>query len=145
MTVLIAVVHVWPTMVVEIFACAFHTILKATTLNVAALSLSHILSATVWVAHLAVILALWLLRSAHEMGNALLVTAAKSIPVRFTLFGWKPWVAVLVAIVHVWAAVIVEVLACAFDPVVKTLPLNILQFLRRRIPAAAILGISGGG
>jgi hypothetical protein len=147
MTVLIAVVHVWPTVVVKIFACTFHPILKATALDFAALFPAHIRSATVrlarllfWPEHLPFSLTNRLLRSARQVRHTLIVATAKAITIRFSLVARNPRIAVLIAVVHIWPPVIVEILARAFDPVLETLALDLLQFLRRRIPAAAILG-----
>ena len=41
MAILIAVVYVRPAVIVEVFARAFHSILKAAALDIAALSLAH--------------------------------------------------------------------------------------------------------
>src|ERR1019366_277577 len=67
--------------------------------------------------------------------------APKAITIGFPLFARKAGITVLVAIVHVRLAVIVEILARAFNAILETLALNLLQFLRRGIPVAAILGI----
>jgi hypothetical protein len=173
MTVLIAIACICPAVVVAISACAFHTILKAATLNVATLSPPRVRSAAKWilhllamiahllvmithllvmvphllimVAHLVVSLAHGLLRSTLEVGSTLFVSTAIAVSIRFALFAGTPRVSVFVAIVQVQAAVVVEIISRAFDSVVKTLPLNLLQFPWRRIPAAAILGAGGRG
>jgi hypothetical protein len=51
--------------------------------------------------------------------------------------------AILVAVVHIWPAVIIKILMRSFDAIVETLPLNLIQFLRRHIPAAAFLAVRG--
>jgi hypothetical protein len=139
MTVLVAVVHIWPAMIVKILAGAFHAILKPAALDVAA----HILPIAVAVrtAPLLVISSHRLLEPAGavKVRNAPIVTAAKSLLIRFALFGGKMRISILVAIVHVGTAVIVEILARAHDPIVKTLTLHIPQILRRPLPVIPIL------
>jgi hypothetical protein len=155
MTVLSAVVHVWPAVVVEIFAGALHSILKATALDIAAHSLAHIRATLVVVAHLLAgsthllvglthllfSLTNRLLISARQVRHTPFIAAAKAITIGFPLFARKAGIAVLVAIVHVRLAVIAEILARAFNAILETFALNLLQFLRRGIPVAAILGI----
>jgi ABC-type microcin C transport system permease subunit YejE len=53
------------------------------------------------------------------------VTATKSVPVGLALLVWKVRISVLVAIVHVRAAVIVGIFARALDTVAKALSLNV--------------------
>jgi hypothetical protein len=50
--------------------------------------------------------------------------------------------AVLVAVVHVRTAVVVEIPVGALNSIVEALALDLVQFLRRRVPATAILTIS---
>jgi len=166
MTVFITILRVCPAVVVAVSACAFHAVLKATTLNVASLSLPRVRSAAKGISHLLVMiahllvmithllvmvahplvrLAHGLLRAALEVGSALFVSTTISVSIGFALFAGTPRVSVFVAIVHVQAAVIVEIIARAFDSVVKALPLNLLQVPWRCIPAAAILGAGGQG
>ncbi len=173
MTVLITILRVCPAVVVAVSACAFHAILKATTLNVASLSLPRVRSAAKGISHLLVMiahllvmithllvmvphllvmvahplvrLAHGLLRSTLEVGSALFVATAITVSICLALFAGTPRVSVFVAIVHVQVAVIVVIIARAFDSVVKTLPLNLLQFPWRCIPTAAILGAGGQG
>jgi hypothetical protein len=67
MTVFVAVIYVWTAVIVEVPASAFHTILKAATLDFAAHPRSHIRAAAIGLAHLLfwpARLALW---TAHEV------------------------------------------------------------------------------
>jgi hypothetical protein len=77
----------------------------------------------------------------HEVRHAGVISAAKALTVRISLVARNVGMTVLVAVVHVRSAVIVNILTRAFDPVVKTLPLDLPPFLRWRIPTAAILSI----
>jgi len=61
-----------------------------------------------------------------QVRNPTLVPAPKSVPVRIPLLGRQMRVAILVAIVHVGPAMILNVLLCADDPIMKPLPLNLL-------------------
>ena len=78
--VLIAVVHVWPAVVVEISSRPFSSILKSALLclsgDVAVMSV-RLVEPPVGLAHLPVALA-------HEVAHGPLVAAAKSFTVRFT-------------------------------------------------------------
>ncbi len=173
MTVLVTILGVCAAVVVTISACAFHAVLKSTPLNVASLPPPRVRSAAKWISHLLVMishllvmvthlpvmvphllimvahllvkLAHGLLRFTLEVGNALFVSTAITVSICFALFAGTPRVSVFIAIVQVKAAVIVEIVARAFDSVVKTLPLNLLQFPWRCIPTAAILRAGGEG
>jgi hypothetical protein len=70
-----------------------------------------------------------------------IVATPETFPIRFSLLRRKMRVTVLIAVVHVWAAMIPIILARSFDPVVKAATLELVQFLRRRIPAAPFLTI----
>jgi hypothetical protein len=77
------------------------------------------------------------------VSHAALIAATETIAVRFPIAARNIRIAILVAVVHVWPAVVVGVSLRANDPVAKSAALDLLQFLRRRIPAAAILAIAG--
>ena len=77
----------------------------------------------------------------HEMRHGRFISAAKALTIRISLVARNMRMTVLVAVIHVRSTVIINILACAFDPIVKTLPLGLPPFLRRRIPTAAILRI----
>ena len=79
--------------------------------------------------------------SACQVGHASFIAAPKAIPVRLTLFGRKARMTIFIAVVGVWPAVIIKILLRANNSIAKTAPLYILQLLRRRVPAAAILAI----
>jgi hypothetical protein len=78
----------------------------------------------------------------HEVRHARFISAPKALAISISLVARYMRMTVLVAVVHVRTAVIVKIPACAFDPIVKTLPLGFPPFLRRGIPAAAILRIA---
>jgi len=76
---------------------------------------------------------------AHQVRHTDLVATTKAFTIRFPLNARYARMTELIAIVHVWPAVIVEVLSCAFDSIVEALPLGLMQILWRHIPATAIL------
>jgi len=124
MAVFITVIHIRAAVIVEIFTCAYHSILEAATPNIAALS--HVLAVVaIRIAALLVVSAHWLLSAAIQMRYTYFVTATKSVPVGLALLVWKVRISVLVAIVHVRAAVIVGIFARALDTVAKALSLNV--------------------
>ena len=51
---------------------------------------------------------------------------------------WNMRMTKLIAVVDIWSAVIVVVLACAFNAVVKTLALDVAKLLRRTVPRAVL-------
>lgn len=67
------------------------------------------------------------------------VSAAETIPIIVTRRWIDVRMPVFFAAVHVWRAMMIEILAGAFDAVVKTLPLNVAKFGWRRVPASLIL------
>jgi hypothetical protein len=75
----------------------------------------------------------------HEVRYGCFVAAAKALTVSLPITTRNVWVPVLITVVDVWPTVIFNVLACAFDAVMKALTLNFLVFLRRRIPSSALL------
>ena len=79
----------------------------------------------------------------HQVIHGRLVTAPKSLPVIFARAGVNVRVAILGAIVHIGAAMLVEILASAFNPIVKSLALNIAELGRGNIPTAVILLCNG--
>jgi chemotaxis protein histidine kinase CheA len=70
------------------------------------------------------------------------ISLAKTFAIVVAKSARNPGMAVLIAIIHVRTAVIVEVLAGAFDAVVKPLTLDLAKLSRRRIPSAAVLAIT---
>jgi peptide/nickel transport system ATP-binding protein len=130
MPVLIAIVHVRLAVVVEVPLRAHQPIMEAATLNVAELIWRRI-PRPLRFAHLRP-------RNTHQMGHGAPIAAPESISIRFTLFRRQVRIPVLIAVIDVWLTMIVIVLACAFNAVAEPLPLDIVQFLRRRIPIAAI-------
>ena len=77
----------------------------------------------------------------HEVRHTSIISAAIAFTVRISLVARNMRMTVLIAVVYVWPAMIIEIPVCAFDPIVKTLPLDFSPFLRWRIPTAAILRI----
>ncbi len=77
----------------------------------------------------------------HEVRHGGFISASKAFTVRISLVARYVRMTVLVAIVHVRSAVIINILACSFDPIVKALPLGFAPILRWRIPTATILSI----
>ncbi len=63
---------------------------------------------------------------ALQVRHTHLITTAKAVAIRISLVAWNMRMTVLIAVVHVRPPVIVEILARAFDPIVKTLPLYLL-------------------
>ncbi len=60
---------------------------------------------------------------APQVAHSTVIAAPEAIPVRFSLLRWKMRMPVLIAVVHVWPAVIAEVLPRTFDSIVKALAL----------------------
>jgi hypothetical protein len=69
------------------------------------------------------------------------VPTPETVTIRFALFRPKMWVTVLVAIVYVWAPVVVKIPARAFDSIMETAALNFVQLSWRGVPTAAIIAI----
>jgi hypothetical protein len=76
-----------------------------------------------------------------KVSHADVIATAKAIAVRVPLVAWSMRMTVLIAVIHVWAAVVVEILVRAFDSIVEPLALDLLHFLRWRIPSAVILSV----
>jgi len=70
-----------------------------------------------------------------------LIASAKTFAVVVAGAGRNVRVTILIAVVNVSSPVVIKVLASAFDPIVKSLPLYIFELLRRVVPSA-ILSIS---
>jgi len=69
------------------------------------------------------------------------VSAAETFAVIVTRRWIHMRMPVFFASVDVGRTMMIEVLASAFDATVKTLPLHIAKFGRRRVPAAVILNV----
>jgi hypothetical protein len=78
----------------------------------------------------------------HEMIHGDLVPAAESLAVVMSRTCLNMRMTVLITVVHVWLAVVVQVLAGSFDAVVKALTLNIAKLLRWCIPSTRSLIIT---
>lgn len=76
---------------------------------------------------------------AVQVLDTLLIAAPESLAISPALILRHTRVAILIAIVYVGLAMIVEVLVCALDSIVKSLALNFLVPRGRHIPSGAIL------
>jgi hypothetical protein len=108
----------------------------------------HARPATIWPAAITIVVVTiqpthrHLLILPRQVSLTPLIPTPKTIPVCFPLFPRQPRVPILIAIVHIPPAMIVKVPLRPDNPVPKSLPLNILQLLRRRVPATAILAVT---
>lgn len=143
MTVLIVTAGVGTALALQIAAAGFHSIVKTTAMDVGALLRPHIPTAWFRHAHLLSRLGHLLFRSVREVRDGGIVAAAKAVAVSVPIVARNPGMTELLAAVHVRAALIVEIIARGFDSIVKAAALKFLEFLWRRIPAAAVLAVSG--
>lgn len=125
MPVLIPVVHVWPAVIPEVFACPINPILKTLALDCLKLLRGHIPSTPFGLTHLAFRWAHWTLGLAHEVGHGESIAASEAVTVLFTQFGWEIRIAILIVVVDVWLTVIPIILARALDSIVKAAALNL--------------------
>jgi hypothetical protein len=72
-----------------------------------------------------------------------LIASAKTFAVVVASAGRDVGVTILIAVAHVRSPVVIEVLASAFNPIVKSLPLYISELLRWVVPST-ILTVSRG-
>jgi hypothetical protein len=70
------------------------------------------------------------------------ISLAEALAIVLAKVARDPGVTVLIAVIHVRTAVIVEVLAGAFDAIVKALTLGLAELCRRSIPSAAVLAVT---
>jgi hypothetical protein len=82
--------------------------------------------------------------AAHHVRYGDVVAAAKAVTVGSAVVAGNRRMTVLVTVVYVRPAAVVEVLACAFNAVMKAPALHVLQILRWRIPPAAKLNRNAG-
>ena len=67
-----------------------------------------------------------------------LIASTKTFAVVVAGTGRDVRVTILVAVVNVSSPVVIEVLASTFNPIVKSLPLNIFELLRRIVPSTVL-------
>lgn len=131
--ILVAIVHVGLAVIFIVTTRTFHAVVKTTPLQVVELGGKGIpLRRRGWllrpIAGLAVV---------HQVGHGTIVAAAESVLECFALLGRKVRVAKDFMIGDVGVAIHPEVIPCGFESLVKTLTLNVIQFLWRRVPAIA--------
>jgi len=132
--ILVAIVHVGLAVIFIVTTRTFHAVVKTPPLQVVELSWKCIpLRRWGWrrllpEARLAVV---------HQVGHGAIIAAAESVLECFALLGRKMRVAKDFVIGDIGAAIHAEVIPCGFESLVKTLPLNFIQFLWRGIPAIA--------
>jgi hypothetical protein len=143
MTILIAAGHIQAAVALHIVPRSVHPVVKTTALNFAALLGTHIPTTLFRRAHLLPRFGHLPFRSAREVRDGGFIAAAKAVAVSFPVVVLDLRMTVLLAPVHVRAALMVEIVARGFDSVMKAAALELLQFLRRRIPAAVILTVAG--
>jgi hypothetical protein len=73
------------------------------------------------------------------------VATAETFTVVFSSAGRDVGMTILIPIVHIWSAVVIEVLACALDSIVKTLALNLTKLPGRGIPTVFIVILGKAG
>ena len=133
MPVLIAIVHIRLPVVLKVVARAIDAVVESTLLNFIELRRIRVPLRWGW------------RRSGCNPGPpspikcdmAPVVSTPESLAIGTPRVRWKMRTAVFVAILDVWLPVIFNIAAGAFDSIVETLPLNFIEFLRRRIPAIA--------
>jgi hypothetical protein len=74
----------------------------------------------------------------HQVLHRGVVAATKSFTIVCTRAAFYVRVTILIAIVYVRPTMIVEVLPCSFDAIMITLTLNVLELLRRSVPATGL-------
>lgn len=70
----------------------------------------------------------------HQVLNAYLITAPKTVPISSPVVAWNRRMPVFVTVVHIRRSMVLRILAGAFDPVMKTLLFDALQLGRRNGP-----------
>jgi hypothetical protein len=152
-TVLIAIVHVWPSVIVKVPPRAFHAIVESTPLNVIELRRKRIplrrrprlLVLRLLVLRLLILRLLVLLRRpwlpvlrlsfAHQMRHRAVIPAPESIAIGVGLLWRKTRVTELFVIICIRTPLGLKIPARCIHPIVKPMALKIIQFLRRCVPA----------
>ena len=133
MPVLISIVHIRLPVVLKVVARAIDAVVESTLLNF--IELRRIRVPLRWRRRRS------RLKSrtpfSHQVRHSPVVSAPESLAIGTPRVRWKMRTPVFVAILDVWLPVIFNIAAGAFDAIVETLPLNFIEFLRRRIPAIA--------
>jgi hypothetical protein len=78
----------------------------------------------------------------HQMIHGFVVAAAESLAIVMSRTCLNMRMTELITVIHVWLAVVVEVLASSFDSIVEALTLDIAKLLRWCIPSTRPLIIT---
>ena len=78
------------------------------------------------------------------MGRGSFITASKTVTVVRARAAGYVRMPVLIAVIDIWSAVVVEVLACSFNAIMETLTLDIAELLGWNIPASGTLSVAWG-
>jgi len=142
--ILIAIVDVRAAAILKVPARAFNAIVKALPLDFAEFLRWRVPSAHALAPVLVMTIDGSWRRLGHviEVGHGRLIAAAEAGPIVFASEERNRRMTILVAIVDVRAAAILKVPARAFNAIVKALPLDFAEFLRRCIPSASVLAIA---
>jgi hypothetical protein len=114
--VLLAIIHVRPAMVAEVLPGPFDPIQKTAALHLSEFRRRGIPTAFRF-RHGADNLRGLPVRLPHQVRHGLFITTAKPIPICLQVVTRDGRVAILVAVVYVWPAVVTEVPARAIDPI----------------------------
>lgn len=136
MTVLVSVVHIGTTVIIEVFAGAFDTILESLPAELIEFIWGSV-PGTFRGTHTPV-------GRTRQVRHTNVVSATEALAVGAPHLGWNIGTAIFIPIVDVGTAVIVEVLVSPLDPIVKAATLYIVPGVRRPLPVVAILADSGG-
>lgn len=77
-----------------------------------------------------------LARRTHQVVDAHLVAATEAFAIGLALLGGQMGMTVFLPIIYIGAAMVIEVLARAFDPIPEALPANPVEFIGSRVPGA---------
>ena len=80
----------------------------------------------------------WSVSTVHHVIHCYFVATAKTIAVISLGAVWNMRMTILIAIIDVRSAMIVVILACAFDTIMKTLALDVAKLLRRIVPRSVL-------
>ena len=135
MTIFIAIVHIGPTMILEVPIGANNAILE----SLAAQSVEFIRRSIPGANRCAHLHGRLHGRSVHDVRHGHVVSTPKALAIGFAQPTGHIRIAILIAIIHVRAAVVLEVLAGSFHSVVESASLHIVPGVRRSLPVVAIL------
>ena len=78
----------------------------------------------------------------HQMMHGAVISLPEPFTIVLAKIARDPGMTVLIAVIHVRTAVIVKVLAGAFNAIVKALTLGLAELCRGRIPSPAVLAVA---